>query len=67
MEAIKKQRLRSEIDDKYKWHLDKIYTSDEKWDEDFKTLKLNAPSLKEFQGRLKDGKTSYEFLKKSEK
>lgn len=67
MEEIKKQKLRSEIDDKYKWHLDKIYASDENWDEDFKTLKLNAPSLKEFQGRLKDGKTIYEFLKKSEK
>lgn len=67
MGEVKRQKLREEIDDKYKWKVDKIYESVEAFEKDFEILKTEAPKLKEYQGKLKDGKTIYEFLKASEK
>lgn len=67
MGEVKKQKLREEIEEKYKWKVDKIYASIEAFNKDFDSLKSEAPKLKEYQGKLEDGKTIYEFLKLSEK
>lgn len=45
-------KSRNEIEEKFKWKIDKVYASVEAWDQDFQYLKEHAPQLKEFQGRL---------------
>ena len=45
---------RNEIEQKYKWHLEDIYKTDEAWEEDFKKLQGIMPTL----GGLKEGLTS---------
>ena len=44
--------LRSEIDDKYKWDLTKVYPSDEAWEEDLKKVKNLSPKFADFKGKL---------------
>ena len=45
-------KKREEINQADKWTVNEIYPSDEKWEEEFKSLKEEAPKLKEFQGKL---------------
>ncbi|MFX0561238.1 oligoendopeptidase F [Tepidibacillus infernus] len=52
-ESKKSLPKRSEIDKKYQWNLETIYTTDEKWEEDFKRVKELAEQLKGFEGKLK--------------
>ena len=44
--------LRSEIDDKYKWDLTKVYPSDEAWEEDLNKVKNLSPKFADFKGKL---------------
>ena len=44
--------LRSEIDDKYKWDLTKVYPSDQAWEEDLKKVKELSPKFAEYKGKL---------------
>ncbi|MBU5488589.1 oligoendopeptidase F [Clostridium sp. MSJ-8] len=60
-------QLRSEIDDKYKWKLNKIYSTDEEWEEEFKNLKVESPKLQEFSGKLNDKEEILKYFKFSEK
>ena len=60
-------QLRSEIDDKYKWKLNKIYSTDEDWEEEFKNLKVESPKLQEFSGKLNDKEEILKYFKFSEK
>lgn len=48
----KTQKLRTEIDDKYKWRLDKIYSSDELWEKDFSDLAKRAKKYGEHAGKI---------------
>jgi len=58
---------RGEIDDKYKWDITRIYTSNENWEKDFNELKESIPEFEEYRGRLgESGKTLLAFLKKQE-
>jgi oligoendopeptidase F len=43
---------RSDIEDKYKWDLDDLYSSDEAWEVDFKFLDANIERMAQFQGKL---------------
>lgn len=43
---------RSEVDDKYKWHVHDIFTSDEEWEKAFNELKAEMPRITEFKGKL---------------
>lgn len=45
---------RDEIEDIYKWKLNKIYSSDEAWEAEFEELKKVSPKLQEFSGKLND-------------
>ncbi|MDK2829943.1 MAG: oligoendopeptidase [Clostridium butyricum] len=47
MSELKK---REEIDDKYKWKIDKVYKNIADWEKDFEDLKKEAVKLKEFNG-----------------
>ena len=64
MSDLKVLKKRGEIDDKYKWKLDKIFTSDNEWEEAFESLKSEAPSLKDFEGKLNNKENIKEFLDK---
>lgn len=60
-------QLRSEIDDKYKWKLNKIYSTDEEWEEEFKRLKEESPRLQEFSGKLSDKEEILKYFEFDEK
>ena len=63
----KEEKLRSEIEDKYKWDLTKIYKDEKEWQKDFDDAKeeiLKATSYKD--SFLINGKKLYEYLKYDE-
>ena len=60
-------KKRQEIDDKYKWKLDKIFSTSDDFDRCFESFKKEAPSLMEFAGKLSDKDNILGYLKLSEK
>lgn len=63
----KEEKLRCEIEDKYKWDLTKIYKDEKEWQKDFDYAKeeiLKATSYK--NSFLINGKKLYEYLKYDE-
>lgn len=64
---VKEEKLRSEIDDKYKWDLTRMYKNIDEFNSDYdKALKL-IEEIKAFKGILtKDAKTLYDYLKKDD-
>lgn len=64
MSDLKTLKKREEIDPKFKWKIEKIFESDNEWEEAFKNLKKEAPSLKDYEGKLNNAKDIKEFLEK---
>ena len=64
MSELKK---REEIDDKYKWKIDKVYKSIEDFEKDFEEVKKEAVKLQVYSGKLTNGETILEYLKLNEK
>ena len=63
----KEEKLRSEIDDKYKWDLTKIYSSMDIWLKDYNNVKQMIEKVKDYKDCfLNDGKELYKFLKYDE-
>ena len=60
MSEIAKLRTREEIPEKYKWKVEKIYSDNEAWEEDFNKLKQLAPKLSEYSGKLSDPKELFD-------
>ena len=63
----KEEKLRCEIEDKYKWDLTKIYKDEKEWQKDFDDVKdkiLKVTSYKD--SFLSNGKKLYEYLKYDE-
>lgn len=58
--ASNKLPKRDEIDNKYKWKLEDIYSSNEKWEEDFKQIKNLTGEITKYRGEL--GKASSKLL-----
>ncbi|MGL5380890.1 oligoendopeptidase F [Clostridium sp.] len=56
-------KSRNEIEEQYKWKVDKIFKTDEEWEAAFKKLKEDAPKLKTFEGNLSDVNSLKEYLK----
>ncbi len=48
----KLQKKRSEIEDKYKWDLTYIYSSDDSWYDDFNNISKIVPSIRNYQGKI---------------
>ena len=67
MSDSKVLKNRSEIDDKYKWKLDKIYSTDDEWEKEFNELKNESPKLKSFSGKLNDKEEILKYLEFNEK
>lgn len=66
MSEVTKVRLREEIPEKYKWAIEEMYADMESFEKDFAIVKEEGPKLKEFQGKLSDGKELLKYLKKDE-
>ena len=65
---VQKIAQRNEIDDKYKWNLEKIYPSLEDWERDFQYVKDNYLKIEEYQGHLAESADElYDCLKFKEK
>ena len=64
---VKEEKLRSEIDDKYKWDLTKMYKDAKEFNDDYdKALEL-INEISRFRGKLlNDSNTLYEYLKKDD-
>ena len=60
-------KKREEIQQADKWKVNEIYSSDEVWEKEYKELQEEAPKLKEFEGKLKNGETLIEYLELNEK
>ncbi len=45
---------RSEVDSRYKWKIEDMYPSEEKWEEDFSGIKVLCRDILKFRGTLKD-------------
>lgn len=64
MEQKGKLPARMEVPAKDKWHIEDLYSADEKWEEEFEELKKEAENFGRFQGRLGEcGKVLFEALK----
>jgi len=55
-------KTRSEIDNKYKWNIERLYKDIEAWEQDFTNLKSKVPELESFSGRLSNAKELVRFL-----
>jgi len=43
---------RNQLDDRYKWNLQDIFSTDSAWQEEFSSIEQQLPDVKEFQGKL---------------
>lgn len=59
---VDKIKTRDEIDEKYKWKVDKMYSSDEIWEEDFRAIKGHVSDLLKFKGNLHIGRELLNYL-----
>jgi len=52
--GTKKQQIlqRTDIEDKYKWNLADIYSSDDEWEKEFNIVELSIEKYKTFEGKL---------------
>ena len=63
MSELKK---REDIEDKYKWKVDKIYSDIKSWEKDFEAEKKEAIKLKDYSGKINNGEVILEYLKLNE-
>lgn len=64
----KEEKLRSEIEEKYKWDLSSIYKSLDDFNADVKTAEELIEEIVSYKGKItSDSKTLYEFLRLDEK
>ena len=60
---MEKEKLRSEIEEKYKWDLTRIYKNSKDWDKDLEELDKLIDKIPSFKGKLfSDSKTLKEYL-----
>lgn len=63
----KEEKLRCEIEDKYKWDLTNIYKDEKEWQKDFDDVKEKILKVLEYKDSfLSNGKKLYEYLKYDE-
>lgn len=59
-------KKREEIEEKFKWKVDKVYINIEEWEKDFEAVKNQAIKLKDYSGKLTSGEKILEYLKLNE-
>lgn len=60
-------KTRDEIDIKYKWAIEDIYSNLEHFKSDFEFVKIEREKLKDFKGKLNNGEELYNYFKQEEK
>lgn len=63
---MKTYSSRTEVPIEETWNLADLYTDIDKWERDFSKVEKIIPELKEYDGAIHDGKSLYQYLKKSE-
>lgn len=66
MEGGNLLKTRAEIEEKFKWKVEKLYSSDDAWEKDLLKLKEESKKLLTFKGKLSDGNELLAYLKESE-
>lgn len=62
--ATKELQKRSEVPKELTWDLEKIFSTDEEWEQEAKSLKQDIPKIEEYDGKLADSaQVLYEALK----
>ena len=64
---MEKQKLRSEIEDQYKWDLTPIYANKEAWYEDYTKAESLIEEIKNYNNFISSPSKLYEFLQYDEK
>lgn len=59
---MEKQKLRSEIDEKYKWDLTPIYSNKEAWLKDFSLAEKEIEKIKKYTNFIESADKLYDFL-----
>lgn len=67
MGEIIRTKKRQEINNKYKWKTEKLYVSDDVWEEDFLTLSKISGEILKFKGTLGEKEELLKFFKMKEK
>ena len=67
MDMVKKLPTRNEIGEEFKWRTDKIFSSNDQWEEAFSKLKKEGEELKKYAGLLHKPDSLLAYLKESEK
>ena len=49
-----KEKLRSEIEEKYKWDLTKIYENDEEWEKDYKEVSNSLKTIEKYPSKTQN-------------
>ena len=58
-----KEKLRSEIEEKYKWDLTKIYENDEEWEKDYREVSNSLRTIEKYKGKiLESANTLFEMV-----
>ncbi|MGL5151210.1 MAG: oligoendopeptidase F [Clostridium sp.] len=60
-------KKREEVQEEFKWKVDKIFSTTEEWEKEFSELKEQAPKLKDFSGKLGDKGQIKNYLSMNEK
>lgn len=64
---MKTYKNRNDVPLNEKWNLEDIYSSLEKWEEDYQRIEQLADKLKTFDGQIQDGYSLYQYLEQKEK
>ena len=56
---------RDEIDNKYKWNIEKLYKDTKEWETEFEVLKSKVPKLYKYEGKLGSSEELLKFLEKN--
>lgn len=62
----KKLKERREIEEAYKWDMEKVYLNIETFEEEFEKLKLDSKKLNDFKGKLNNEENILAYLKLNE-
>src|SRR5690554_5199461 len=57
---------RQEVPEKEKWDLSDLYKDLSLWEKDYRKIEEMVQELKEFDGKISNGKSLYQYLKKKE-
>lgn len=63
---MKVYQSRNEVPEQERWNLEDLYKDPSMWEKDFQKVEELNEELKKFDGKISDGKSLYQYLKKKE-